>query len=88
MFLQCPLLELVARSDCPSNVLGVSEEFTKHCNALPCAPFLLSGLLCWKLAAMIGTPSKGMEWVRPGGGPWLSTLETLEASVQQLKGKW
>lgn len=34
---------------------------------------------------MIGLPSKGMAWTRPRGGPWLSSLETLETSGQQFK---
>lgn len=57
--------------DCPSNVLGggVSEEFRKHHNVLSHVLFLLSGLLCWKLAAEIGLPSQGMAWARSRGGP-------------------
>lgn len=55
---QCPLLELVARSrDCPSKVKGVVLKMSlQNTVTADCVPFLLSGLLCWKLAAMIGFP--------------------------------
>lgn len=74
---------------CPSNVLrgGVSEEFRKHYNLLSCVLFLLSGLLCWKLAATIGSPSKGVAWARPRGDPGCQLLRHWKPQSSGSRGK-